>query len=120
MAFFAIFGLKVAVRKDWIAAILAALLFTFSEGDVVNSRELLLMVAIYVSLYAILIFVLLRFGLLSMIAAIYFLNSFNAITMGADWRAWYVPFAVASMLLMFAIAAFAFWRSIGDTELLAS
>jgi serine/threonine-protein kinase len=120
MAFFAIFGLRTAVHKDWIAAILAALLFTFSEGDVTHSRDVATMVAVYVSLYSILIFVLLRFGLLSMIAAIYFLNCFSAITMGTDWRAWYVPFAVASMLLMLGIAVFAFWRSIGDTETLST
>ncbi|MBZ5624151.1 MAG: hypothetical protein LAQ69_36450 [Acidobacteriia bacterium] len=54
------------------------------------------------------------------IALFYFVNSFNAITLGGDWKAWFAPAGLATLLLLLGIALFAFWRSLGSRELLGA
>jgi hypothetical protein len=77
-----------------------------------------MMAAIFVIVFAILAFVLIRFGLVASISAIYFANEFPNIWIGSDWKAWYVPIGIASVLFMLAIAGVAFWKSLGNRDLL--
>ena len=117
--FMAIFGLRRMLRYDMLAALAASLLFTMMEGEVIHSAEWQLMTLIFVGLYMALIFVLLRLGLVAIISSIFFANSFNALILGSDWKAWYAPSGIATLSLMLGIALFAFWRSLGSRELLA-
>ncbi|MBZ5586023.1 MAG: protein kinase [Acidobacteriia bacterium] len=120
VGFFAIFGLRQLLRKDWVAAIVAAVLFTFFESGVTNSNQVLVMAAVYLSVYAILIFMLLRFGLVATISSVCFINGFNALLLGPDWKTWYAPSGVATLLLMLGLAFVAFWRSLGSRGLLGN
>jgi hypothetical protein len=54
----------------------------------------------------------------STIAAVFCTNTANKMVLGTDWRAWYVPANLTTLLLLVAIAVFAFWRSLGDRELI--
>lgn len=117
--FMAIFGLRRMFRYDLLAALAASLMFTMTEGEVIHSDEWQLLTLIYVVLYMVLIFVLLRLGLVAIISAIFFGNSYNALVLGGDWKAWYAPSGLATLLLIMSIALFAFWRSLGSRELLA-
>jgi len=63
-------------------------------------------------------YVLLRFGLVATIAAIFFVSGISAMALGTDWSAWYIPTSVATLLLLAGIAVFAFWRSLGGRSLL--
>jgi hypothetical protein len=67
--------------------------------------------------YGALIFVLLRYGLVATISAVFFLDSSNAIIVGSDWKAWYAPPGIATILLLGGIVVFAFWRSLGSRPL---
>jgi serine/threonine-protein kinase len=116
--FFAIFCIRVIVRKEAIAAILAALLLTAGQNMIFVSPDWKVLVAIYIMLHTVLIFGLLRLGLVTTISAIFFLNSFNAVTLGGDWQAWFAPAGLASLLLLLGLAVFAFWRSLGSRQLL--
>ena len=117
MGFFAIFGLRLVVRKDIWAALIASVLFTLGEGEVVMQPHWLIVGAIYWAAFAVLIFVLLRFGLVASITALFFANSFfNVTAPGSDWKAWYAPTGIATLLLLMGIAGFAFWRSLGNRE----
>jgi hypothetical protein len=120
MVFFVIFCVRFMVRKDTLAALIAAMLITTQEGGVVNSPNWKASAAIYVVVFAVLIFALLRFGPVATITLLFFVNSFNAITLGADWKAWFAPAGLATLLLLLGIAMFAFWRSLGSRELLGS
>jgi serine/threonine-protein kinase len=118
--FFAVFGLRQLVRKNWLAAILASALataFNFGGNHVTDWR---ILVPIYFALFAVLIFVLLRLGLVAAMAAVFFLNSCGSIVVGSDWSAWWAPYGVATLAMLIGIALFAFWRSLGSRELLAS
>ena len=117
--FLAIFGLRQMLRYELLAALAAAMLFTMTEGAVTQRADWLFMSVVYVALYMVMIFVLLRLGLVAMIAAIFFINASNALVLGADWKAWYAPSGIATMLLMLGIVIFAFWRSLGSRGLLA-
>jgi len=117
LVFFSICGLRRLVKKDVIAAILAAALLIVLNGGVFTSSNWKVTAAIYVGVYSTLVFVLLRLGLVATIAAVFFIDSFNLITLGTDWKAWYAPAGLASALLLLAIALFAFWRSLGSHEL---
>jgi hypothetical protein len=67
----------------------------------------------------VLVFVLLRLGLVATMTATFFIDSCNLITLGWDWKAWYAPFGLATFVLLLGIAIFAFWRSLGSHELFA-
>ncbi len=118
LVFFVIFCVRLIVRKNLAAAVVSAVLMAATEGSVQNAPNWKLSFAIYVLLFAGLIFVLLRFGLVTIMAAIYFINGFNAITLAGDWTAWYAPAGLATLLLLLGIAVFAFWRSLGNRELI--
>jgi hypothetical protein len=119
IAFFGIFGLRQLLKKDWLAALAAALLFTLMNGDIGSQatwRGLLVAIAIYSSLYSGLLFVLLRVGLVSTISAVFFLNCVNHICLGSDWKAWWAPSGFATIFLLIAMAIYAFWRTMGTQK----
>lgn len=118
--FLVIFGLRMLLRKDLLAAIATSLLFTFVFSGALNSSQWQLRAAIYIGLYAVLMFVLLRCGLVATLATMFFINDFNTLHLGTDWTTWYAPSGFASVLLLAGIALFAFWRSLGSQELLSS
>jgi serine/threonine-protein kinase len=117
LVFFSICGLRLLVRKDIPAAILAALLLLLSEGGLFTSSNWKVMAAIHIGMYSVLLFVLLRLGLVATMAAVFFIDATNLITLGADWKTWYAPSGLATFLLLLGIAVFAFWRSLGTREL---
>jgi len=117
-AFLTIFGMRHIVRRDWLAALGASLLFTLASGEVIRDQTIALGL-IYLAIFASIAFVLLRFGLVASIAAVFFADSMNGMLLGSDWSAWYLPASVATLLLLIGIAIFAFWRSLGGRELLS-
>ncbi len=75
---------------------------------------------IYIVIYFAIFSVLLRFGLVAMISAVFFINSFSGMGLGLDWTTWYAPYGLATMVLLLAIAGAAFWRSPGAQDLLGN
>jgi hypothetical protein len=102
ISFFAIFGLRRLLRSEILAAIGASVLFILSRGDVFNSAQWLVRAIILIS---ILIFFLLRSGL---ITTIFFIDGINVIVLGTVWKRWYAPAGLATLLLLLGIALFAF------------
>jgi serine/threonine-protein kinase len=115
--FFALTGLRQLVKKDVAAAALASLFFTFVNVSALNSPNWKAKCAIYFGMFAILLFVLLRYGLVAIMAAACFIDSLDVITLGADWKTWYAPAGLATVTTLLGIAIFAFWRSLGRREL---
>jgi serine/threonine-protein kinase len=115
--FLAVFGMRQLFRNELLAALAAAAMYTFSEGEV-SGPGWWLMALLYGVLITGLIFVLLRFGLVATITAVFFVNAINGMALGLDWNGWYVPASLATMLLLLGISAFAFWRSLGGREIM--
>jgi serine/threonine-protein kinase len=118
IGFFVIFLLRALLKRELLAAGVAALLFTTTEGGVLNSPNWQIRAAVYALVFGILIFVMLRSGLLTTIAAVFFINSLSTSVSGTDFSAWHAPTTLASIVLWLAIAGWAFWRSMGNRELL--
>jgi hypothetical protein len=118
LVFLAVFGLRQILRNQWAAVAAAALLFTLMEGEPMRAQNHAVMIALYILIYGILIFLLLRWGLVATITTLFFVNGFNNVTLGASWNTWYTPGGFASFLLLLGIAVYAFWRSLGGRELL--
>jgi hypothetical protein len=117
LEFFAIFGLRVLLKKDWLAAIVASLLFTtVVQNDVIGDPHWQQRLAIYAVLYVILFAVLLRVGLVTTISAMFFLNAINRICLGSDFKAWWAPFGFATIFLLLTMTSYALWRSIGTQD----
>ena len=120
IGFFLIFGLRQLLRKDILAAFATAIIFTLLQRQVLTSPDWLLFLALFVCVSAILVFVLLRLGFVATMAALVYIDSFDAIGLGLDWKTWFAPFGMATLLLVISISLFAFWRSLGSRELLAT
>jgi serine/threonine-protein kinase len=116
VVFMAVFGLRVMLRRDFLAVLAAAALFTLTENESLDEGWILF--AVYMVVYGVLIFLLLRFGLVASITTVFIVNSFNSITLGASLKTWYTPAGLASLCLVLGIAVYAFWRSLGGRELI--
>ncbi len=115
--FLTIFGMRHLLRNELLAAVAAAALFTFVQGEVAGP-DWWLTALLYGAVITALIFVLLRLGLVATIAAIFFVTAFDGMALGKDWSAWYVPASLATWVLLIGIGVFAFWRSLGGRELI--
>ena len=109
--------LRLMVKKDIPAAILAAFLLVLANGGVFTAPDWKVALAIYMCMYSMLLFVLLRLGLVASMVAVFFIDSCNQINLGADLKTWYAPAGIATFLFLLGIAVFAFWRSLGTREL---
>jgi len=118
--FLVICGLRALLRNVVAASIVASVIFTFTEGGVVNSPNWQIRVVIYLAAYSIIAFVLLRFGLVAAISVIFFVNGIGSLNLGLDWKTWFAPSGLASLLLLLTISLWAFWRSLGARGLAAA
>jgi serine/threonine-protein kinase len=115
--FMTIFAMRQIFRKELLAAVAAAALFTLAQGDV-RGPQWWLIGLLYLVAVSALIYLLLRFGLVATIAAVFFINALNGMALSTDWNAWYMPASIATLLLLLGISVFAFWRSLGGRALI--
>jgi hypothetical protein len=118
IVFLAVFGLRTILRKEWLAVLATALIFTMTESGAVASSEWMLMTLLYITVYGSLIFLLLRRGLVATVMTIFSVNCYYSLTLGGDWKTWYTPAGLATLLLLSGIAIVAFWQSLGGKDLL--
>jgi hypothetical protein len=107
---FVLFFLRVLLRKQWAAAIAFVLLTTvfFSSWSQFDPVSL----GLNVIINGLTVFLLIRFGLLALVATWVFalLTNFPLTTQAS---AWYAGISLAGILLMAAIAFYAFYTSLG-------
>ena len=60
---------------------------------------------------------LLRYGLVTIIAAAFFIDTLDGIGLGVDWKTWDAPAGLANVALLLGIAVYAFWSSLGSRDL---
>ena len=108
---FAIFCFRAVLRKDWIASVAAAVLFTLAESDAWQGN--ILDFLFFLVIFALLVFVLLRLGLVSTMAAIFFVNSLLRTPGAQGLTKPYESAVVIYPALALAIVIWAFWRTSG-------
>jgi serine/threonine-protein kinase len=110
-AFFLLSGLRAIGRRDWGAALAAALVLMLAEGNVRNSPNLAVDIPLFLLLYFALTYSLLRMGLVTMVVALYCVNTASRIVAGPEFTSWYNYIAVVQVAAIGAVAIFGFWRS---------
>ncbi|HTS51217.1 MAG TPA: hypothetical protein VMH05_24890, partial [Bryobacteraceae bacterium] len=112
-----IFVLRIILRRDWIAASTLVLILVILNGLHATG-------AIVPSLLfsaagaALLLLVMLRFGLVSLIAYSFVELILSLFPITADFSAWYAGASLFALLVIGALAAFAFHASLGGRSLL--
>jgi predicted Ser/Thr protein kinase len=117
--FFGLFFLRAVLKYDWLAAAAASLMGIWIESGIFSSPNWQIRAVMYVIVYFVIFMAMLRFGLLATISAIFFVNGISAIEVGLDWSTWYAPYGIAALLFLVALAAAAFWTSLGSRSLFA-
>jgi hypothetical protein len=115
--FFALFGLKVLLRREIPSMLAAALLLCATNGDLYRSTNLAVDLTIYFLVSLAITFGLVHFGLLTTLVAVFTTNALGNAFASTDLSAWFMPYTIATILLLSGIAIFAFWRSLGSQSL---
>ncbi len=111
-ALFVLFLLRALLRKEWAAAVAWVVLFTLLFGG--GSRQFdpvgLVGTLIFSSLA---VFVMIRFGLLALVANWMVFNTLENYPLTTQWSAWYSGISLTGILLMAALAFYGFYTSLG-------
>ncbi len=107
--FFLLCGIRGLVRRDWIAALVAAALLT--PENVQRSANLLVDVPLLIAIIAVFSLVMLRMGLVPAMTGIFAVNTLGNYPACPDVASWYAPAAATMLGLIAAIAIYAFARS---------
>jgi hypothetical protein len=108
---FILFLLRALLRKEWAAAVAWVLLQTAlvaagNRLDPVASVGILIFLSPAV-------FVMIRFGLLALVANFVVFNIVQNFPLTTQWSAWYAGISLAGILLIAAMAIYGFYTSLG-------
>ena len=108
---FVLFLFRVFLRKDWAAAVAFILLGTF--GGAAPSQFAPGAVVFFLMLNSLFVFLMIRFGLLTLVTNFVFWSILVRFPLTTQGSAWYAGISLAGILLMAAIALYAFYTSLG-------
>ena len=113
--FFLLLGLKVVLRKDWLAAIAFVALFALPRGF--SSSYMAVEVPAWILIYAIAVLIVFRFGLIPLACAIFTIDMLASVPFTADFSAWYMTASVLALFSVVALAGWGFYQSLGGEPL---
>jgi serine/threonine-protein kinase len=113
--FFLLFGLKVLLRKEWIAGIALVAIFALPRG--LSSTYMAVEIPAQILVYAIAVVIVLRFGFVPLACAVFTVNLADSIPFSADLSAWYMPTSILALLSVVALAGWGFYHSLGGEPL---
>jgi serine/threonine protein kinase len=113
--FFLLLGLKVVLRKDWLAAIAFVAIFALPRG--LTSPYQAVEVPAQILVYAIAVLIVYRFGLVPLACAIFTVNMMANLPFTADVSDWYMTASVLALLSVAALAGWGFYQSLGGEPL---
>jgi serine/threonine-protein kinase len=115
---FIVLLLRPLLRKEWLAALVVTLVFAaVGTSQDPNVMVLLPFSILSIGLY---FFLLLRVGLLSAIAASLFMFISQQVVLTMDMSSWYAGRSLFTLLLLAALAVYAFYISLGSRPLLGN
>jgi len=109
--FFILFGLKVLLRKEWIAAIVLVAIFALPRGF--SSPYASVEVPAQIIVYGIAAIIVLRFGFIPLLCAIFTINLLANVPFSSDFSTWYMPSSIMALLSVVALAGWGFYNSLG-------
>ena len=112
--FFLLLGLKVLLRKDWVAAVVFIAIFTALRGGGSNAA---VQIPADLALYTVAVLIVYRFGLVSLACAIFTVDMLANVPFSADFSAWYMSTSVLALLSVLGMAGWGFYHSLGGKPL---
>jgi predicted Ser/Thr protein kinase len=109
--FFLLLGLKIVLRKEWLAAIAFVALYALPQG--LASSHVLVDLAMWTLVYAIAVLIVYRFGLIPLACAIFTVNMLSNVPFTADFSAWYMSTFILTLLSVVVLAGWGFYHSLG-------
>jgi hypothetical protein len=113
--FFLLLGLKLVLRKDWLAASAFVAIFALPQG--LSSSYVAIELPAWLLIYAIAVVIVYRFGLIPLACAIFTVNMLPNVPFTADLSAWYMTTSVLALLSVVALAGWGFYHSLGGEPL---
>ena len=109
--FLVLFGLRVLLRKEWIAAIAFVAIFAVPRGLSGSFVKIELPAEILV--YAIALLIVIRFGLIPLVCAIFTIDLTINLPFSSDFSTWYMTTSILALLSVLVLAGWGFYRSLG-------
>jgi len=113
--FFLLLGLKVVLRKDWLAALAFTALFALPRG--LTSTYVAVELPAQILIYGIAVLIVFRFGLIPLAFAIFTVNMLANVPFTADFSAWYMTTSILALLSVLVLAVWGFYHSLGGEPL---
>jgi predicted Ser/Thr protein kinase len=113
--FFLLLGLKVLLRKDWLAAAAFVALFSLPRGFA--SSYVTVEMPAWILIYAIAVLIVFRFGLVPLACAIFTVNMLANVPFSSDFSVWYMSTSILALLSVVALAGWGFYHSLGSEML---
>jgi Protein kinase domain len=113
---FVLFLFRALLRKEWAAAVAWVLFFTvFFNSPILfaGGRSAAIALVIGLILNGLSVFLLIRLGLLAMVASVLFGFCFLHLPLTTQGSAWYAGISLTAILLMSAMALYGFYTSLG-------
>jgi hypothetical protein len=99
------------LRNEWAAGVALVLLVTASTAAGSRFDPVAIVGVLIFSSLA--VFVMLRFGLLALVANVVVFNILQNFPLTTEWSAWYSGIGLAGILLVAALALYGFYTSLG-------
>ncbi|HEV2022154.1 MAG TPA: hypothetical protein VGQ94_06455, partial [Terriglobales bacterium] len=106
-----LFLFRTLLRRDWAAAAAFVLFFGFLTAQGTGALDVVLVPRLI--LFSLSVYLLIRFGVLALVAANVFNVFLGSFPLTTQMSAWYADTSLAGMALMAAIAFYAFYTSLG-------
>jgi serine/threonine-protein kinase len=113
--FFLLFGLKVLLRREWIAGIALVAIFALPRG--LSSTYMAVEIPAQIIVYGIAVIIVLRFGFIPLACAVFTINLLANVPFSADLSMWYMPASLMALASVVALAGWGFYHSLGGEPL---
>jgi len=113
--FLLLLGLRALLRNRWLAAAVFVAIFAVPRGLASSYARVELPALILV--YAIAVLIVIRFGLIPLVLAIFTIDMLANVPFSADFSAWYMTTSILALLSVVAIAVWGFYHSVGGQPL---
>jgi hypothetical protein len=113
--FFLFLGLKLALKRDWLATVAFVAIFTAARS--LDSNYAALDAVTTIVIYVILALIVYRFGLVPLACAIFTVNLLASVPFTADFSAWYLGMSIFALFSVVALAGWGFYHSLGGEAL---
>ena len=110
--FFVFLGLKVVLKRDWLATIVFVAIF--AAAKTLGSNYVALEAATWIVVYLILALIVYRFGLVPLACASFTINLLANVPFTGDFSAWYLGTTIFALLSVVAPAVWGFYYSLGN------